>query len=54
MDDYTILSFAFVLDGEKPKNLISIGHTSKDDFENNVLTISAESEENLSKFLKLL
>jgi hypothetical protein len=54
LNDYTLLNFALILDEQKPMNLVSIGHTSQEDYNNNILTISAEKEENLSKFLNLL
>ena len=42
------------MDKDKPSNLISIGHVSSEDYKNNVLTVNAENEENLSRFLKTL
>ncbi|WP_042693502.1 hypothetical protein [Methanobrevibacter oralis] len=53
-DDFSLITLALTIGGDKPSNLISLGHTSSDDFKNDILTINAETEANLYKFLDLL
>lgn len=53
-ENYTLYGFSLILDGEKPSKLVSLGHELGGDYKNNVLTISADSEENLLEFLELL
>lgn len=52
--NYTLYSLNILLDGEMPSSLISVGHNLGGDYKGNILTIHAESEENLKKFLELL
>lgn len=53
-DNYSLINFALIVGDDKPSNLISIGHISSEDYKNNVLTITAENEENLNKFFEIL
>ena len=53
-DDFSLINFALTIGGDKPSNFISLGHASSEDFKNNILTISAENEEILIKFLDIL
>ena len=53
-EDYSLINFSLIIDGNKPSNLVSIGHVSSEDYKNNVLTISAENEDTLNKFFKIL
>lgn len=53
-ENYTLLNMQLILDGERPSQLVSLGHTLGGSYKNNILTISAESEENLKKILKLI
>ena len=53
-ENYTLYSLSLILDGEKPSDLLSVGHALGGDYRKDILTISAESEENLSMFLKLI
>lgn len=52
--NYTLYSLNILLDGEMPSSLISAGHNLGGDYKKNILTIHAESEENLKKFLELI
>lgn len=52
--NYTLYSLNILLDGEKPSSLISLGHSFGGNYKENILTINAESEENLKKFLELI
>ena len=52
--NYTLYSLNILLDGEMPSSLISIGHNLGGDYKENILTINAESEENLKKFIELI
>jgi hypothetical protein len=52
--NYTLYSLNILLDGEMPSSLISVGHNLGGDYKENILTINAESEENLKKFIELI
>lgn len=52
--NYTIYSLNLLLDGEKPISLISLGHNLGGDYRENILTINAENEDNLKKFIELI
>lgn len=52
--NYTLYSLNILLDGEMPSSLISVGHNLGGDCRENILTINAESEENLKKFIELI
>ena len=52
--NYTLYGLSIILDGEKPSKLIPLVHTLGGDYKADRLTISAESEENLLEFLKLI
>jgi hypothetical protein len=54
LDNYTLYSLSIILDGEKPSKLISLVHALGGDYKADRLTVSAESEENLLEFLKLI
>ena len=54
IENYTLYSLSIILDGEKPSSLVSLGHALGGDYKKNILTVSAESEENLTRFLKLI
>ena len=52
--NHTLYGLSIILDGEKPSKLISLVHALGGDYKNDKLTISAESEEDLLEFLKVL
>ena len=52
--NYTLYGLSIILDGEKPSSVVSVSHTLGGDYKKNILTVSAESEENLTKFLELI
>jgi len=52
--NYTLYSLNILLDGEMPSSLISVAHNLGGDYKENILTINAESEENLKKFIELI
>ena len=54
LENYTLYGLSIILDGEKPSKLVSLVHALGGDFKADRLTVSAESEENLLEFLKLI
>ena len=54
LGNYTLYGLSIILDGEKPSKLISLVHTLGCDYKADKLTVSAESEDNLLEFLKLI
>lgn len=54
LGNYTLYGLSIILDGEKPSKLISLVHNLGGDYKADRLTVSAESEENLLEFLKLI
>lgn len=54
LGNYTLYGLSIILDGEKPSKLISLVHALGGDYKSDRLTVSAESEENLLEFLKLI
>ena len=54
LGNYTLYGLSIILDGEKPSKLISLVHTLGGDYTADKLTVSAESEDNLLEFLKLI
>lgn len=54
LGNYTLYGLSIILDGEKPSKLISLVHTLGGDYKADKLTVSAESEDNLLEFLKLI
>lgn len=53
-NNFSIINLALIVDDNKPSNLISIGHVSSEDSENNIVTIDVKNEEYLNKVLEIL